>query len=297
MDILIPLDGKPHSQRSVDLALELFELSGKSVLLFHVVEAAEPQVLLEDVTGKLEETYAITSKEAAQELLSKVSEPLLAAGANVIIQIAEGLPAAEIKSVVLKEQVPVIVAAPGKHSAQEMLLKGSITASLLNFQYEGTVMLARKEPPKESPGPIAFLLNGSQESSMAVKALVPLLSKSLPLLLVASEKVCGAPEPHEILLSRNAKQSEQHEHPANKTSDALRSITTWLSSMNRAHRTELAGTTFSDWLSVQEEQISLLVLARSRKDVVHRPIAGSEAERIFLTASCPTALYCSKIMS
>jgi nucleotide-binding universal stress UspA family protein len=296
MDILIPLDGKPHSQRSVDLACRLFDLSGRIIVLVHVIEAADPAMLLEDTTGVMEETYAVASRSAAEKLLDTVAQPLRSAGANVILEVLAGQPAAEIKSAVLRKQVAVILAAPGRHAARDILFKGSLSAHLLEFDFTGTIVLARSLPEDKAGEKVVFVLDGSEEASHALKALVPFLAPSVPLLAVASD--IGYPPPaREQVLSRAGGKNEQSTGSQMTASQALQSASEWLTGRQRAHETRMLETTFQEWLDSESGtgDIALLALARRRADVLHRPLGGSAAEHIFLTAPCSTSLYCSKI--
>lgn len=296
MDILIPLDGKPHSQRSVDLACRLFDLSGRSVVLLHVIEAADPAMLLEDTTGVMEETFAVASRSAAEELLEAVAQPLKRAGANVIPEVLIGQPAAEIKSAALQKQVSVIVAAPGRHAPRDMLFKGPLSARLLEFDFSGTVVLARSLPEGKAGEKVVFVLDGSEESLGALKALVPFLSPDVPLLAVASHAGYLPPARQQVLFRASAAK-EQPRGSQMPAWQALQSASEWLAGGRRAHETLMLETTVEEWLDLKTPtgDIALLALARRRADVLHRPLGGSEVEHIFLTSPCSTSLYCSKI--
>lgn len=298
MDILIPLDGKPHSQLSVNLALGLLELSDKRVILLHVIEKPDPAELLKDVTGQLETMYTLASEEAAEHLLSIVAQPLLKAGARTVIRVEEGVPAQTIASVALAEQAGLIIAAPGHHKPQDLLINGSITLKLLQSKFHGTLILARTVSVKEDKGKVVFVVDGTAEVEQAINNLLPLLPNTMPLVLVASDE--GYKIPSDAIKFLNDSRMEggwpRQEHKS--ASDALESASKQLEDANRCYEKLVLKSTFDKWIASypQRHHVTLIVFARSRHDVLHRSIGGSHIEKLFLKARCSAALHCTKIL-
>ncbi|MBI4534128.1 MAG: universal stress protein [Candidatus Melainabacteria bacterium] len=298
MDILIPLDGKPHSQLSVNLALRLLDLSNKRVILLHVTEKPDPAELLKDPTGQLEKVYSLASYEASEHLLSVIAQPLSQAGAKPVIKVEEGIPAQTIASVALSEQVGCIIAAPGHHKPQDLLLNGSITLKLLQCNFPGIFILARPLSFKKDKGKVVFVVDGTAEVEQAIKSLLPHLPATMPLVLVASDEGYKMP----LLANKFLHDSRieggwpRQEHKNARL--ALESASQQLEEAQRPYEKLLVKTTFDSWIGsyIQKHPVELLAFARSRHDVLHRSIGGSHIEKLFLKTTCSTALHCTKIL-
>lgn len=260
--------------------------------MLHVVEDPDPAMLLADKTGRMEETYKRTADQATLDLLRKVSELFTAAGATVAVRIEHGAPAQAIKAVAEAGPIPVIVTAPGQHQPKEKMLSGSITLQLLHFNYQGMLILARKPKQEEAPSPVVFCLDGSSESLDAVKLLVPLISGKVPILLLSSLVGYDNTANNSSAFFADDRASV----PAQPSSSPqLEKILPWLDSIGRSCDSITTDKSFDHWLAdyLKENSVNLLVFCRTRDDFLHRPLYGSQAERLFVESPCSTALYCS----
>jgi len=268
VQILIPIDAKPHSQLSVDLAVTLFKLSGARITLLHVVADPDTAMLLADKTGQVESRYSQTSKEEVTDLLESVSKPLSNHGADVSVRIEQGHPTTILRSIMESEQFAVTIAAPGQHTARERMLTGSVSAALTRTDFEGALVVARKTSSRDSAQPVVFALDGSAESIAALLLFAPIIHDRLPLALITSH-------------------SEK-----NLLGDAIETLDRSKRTYHSIKSDEKPETSVPKYLA--QNQVSLLVLARTRDDVLHRPLTGPLSERLFLQAPCSAALYCSR---
>jgi len=289
MNFLLPLDARPHSQRSLDLLVRMFSLTGQRVLLLHVLEEPDPSLLLSDTTGSLEKTYALASEASARDLLEMLSKTLSEAGAEVVIRVENGLPAGVIKSLVSAEQADMVVTSPGQHSPQDRMLSGTISSQLLRLDQPVTLVLARPIQPVESKAPAVFVLDGTEESVAALNRLAPAMNSSVPLVLLAS--TAGYRVEHAQTYLPPPEGASQQAPAQSRLETASR----WLKEIELTHSCILTDKTIDEWLSDSTAMSApgLITLARSRKDIIHRPLTGAHVEHLFLNAVSSSALYCA----
>jgi hypothetical protein len=287
MNLLIALDGKPHSQQMVDLVQQTIDLVDKQILLLHVLEEDEAE---EDQPEKArQESRKLATKEV-EKLLQLLAEPLIKAGAEVSTQAEYGPVSALVKATAEAKKANVIVCAPGKHTPQELLLKGSLTRDLMRFTWEGTLISARKKLPKQ--GQIVFLLDGTQESYDSLKINLPLLNRKFPLLLLASRIGFEAP----VSRTWSSLSSSSPGSSNGDTESTLIEAGKILSAQERLYETSVIDTSFETWMadSKDKQEPALLFITRTLADTTHQAITNSPSEAMFLNAPCSTALTCFK---
>lgn len=298
MNILLPFDGKPHSQRAVDLAIKYFHLSKCTVTLLHVVDSPSPELVMSDKTGRIEETYPEATAAESQVLLEFLAKKFEEAGAKVEILIQQGSPGSQIRALAESTHVPVIVTTPGHHSAKEVMLDSTVTNQLLQVEHEVLLILAREiksnQLSDDSKPTCAFFLDGSEESIKCINLLAPLVAGKMEILCVASR--LGWAEPTNGNIFRVGNRSNE-EVPTKPPEEVLREAAEVLNSLSVKFNELIIEESFEDSLAKLEEHRSLgfLVSSRSREDVLHRPLKGAPCERLFTTVSCNSALYCAAV--
>lgn len=275
MNLLVALDGKPHSQQIVDLVEQTIDLVDQKVTLLHILEEDRAE---QDQTDKTRRELRTIATREAEKLLLFLSTPLADRGADVSTEVEYGPVQVLVKSKAEGDQADIIVCAPGTHSAKELLLKGSLTRELMRFNWEGTLISARKS--KTKLGPIVFILDGTKESYDCLQTNLPYLRKDSPLLLLASQIGYEAQHNRTWLSGSVTSSPEQ----------VLDKASSILTKLERKHETKLTDQSFEQWLA--ESEAHLLFLSRTMSDTTHQAIANSPAEALFLNAHCSTALSC-----
>jgi|GEM_PF-2327951 len=298
MNILLPFDGKPHSQRAVDLAIKYFNLPRCTVTLLHVVEAPSSNMVMKDKTGRIEETYPEMAAEESQVLLEFLGKKFESAGAKVEIRIQHGKPGSEIKSLAESSQMPIILTTPGRHTQRDLMLDSTITNQLLQVEFEVLLMLARgveSELLSDDLKPAcAFLIDGSDESIKCLNLLAPLVAGKMQILLVLSRLGwqrnvnAGVFEVHNPAIETS---------PARSCEEALEDAMTTLEVAGFDWEEMIVEESFEECVPTIEKHraLGMLVGTRSREDVLHRPLKGSPCERLFTSVSCNSALYCAAV--
>lgn len=298
MNILFPFDGKPHSQRAVDLAIKFFNLSKSTVTLLHVVEPLPSDLMMSDKTGTIEETYPGSAEMEAQVLLEFLSKQFEKAGAVVQVRIQHGKPGSEIKAVAETAQIPAIVTTPGKHSPKSLMLESTVTSQLLQVEYEVLLILAREVKSEllddNSKPTCAFLLDGSEDSTKCLELLAPLVSGKMHILLVASPCAWLNPVSGSMFLRDNPAIAALATKPVE---EIMKEASTVLHSRGITFEKMIIEECFEESVAVIEKHrsLGLLVATRSKDDVLHRPLKGAASERLFTNAPCNSALYCAAV--
>ncbi len=298
MNILLPFDGKPHSQRAVDLAIKFFNLSKCTVTLLHVVDVPSGDLVMSDKTGRIEETYPEMAAAESQVLLEFLGKKFEQAGAKVEIRIQHGSPGSEIKALAEINQMPAIVTTPGKHSPKDMMLDSTITSQLLQVEYEVLLILARNvksdQVADDAKPTCAFLVDGSAESTKCLKLLAPLVAGKMDILL-ASSKLGWMHAASGNIFQMNNPAIEAN--PTKSSEDILKEAAAVLETLAIKHEELIVEESFEDSITVIEKHrsLGLLVAVRSREDVIHRPLKGAPSERLFTSAPCNSALYCAAV--
>jgi nucleotide-binding universal stress UspA family protein len=291
MDILLPVDGRPHSQRSIELALQILELKNAFVTLLYAVQDAPPDMLLRDRSGLLEERYIKAEEDSALVLLKNLVPTIQKAGPNVQTLMEHGKPIPVIKSMAEKLNDPVIIVAPGNHSAKEKLLDTSVTRSLMNQSISQTLIAARAVNSKRQAPYVVFLADGSDECISAARTIVPLLRPDTNIMIVASHKGYWSTE-----------RPAGFGHPVNdgrylSAQVSLGSVAEAIREAGRKYEQLIIDDTFDDWLqaTMKDRNIALVVFTRTRADIIHRPIGGAHVESLFLDVPFSAALHCSQV--
>ncbi|MBX9879312.1 MAG: universal stress protein [Candidatus Obscuribacterales bacterium] len=298
MNILLPFDGKPHSQRAVDLAIKYFHLSKCTVTLLHVVDSPSSELVISDKTGRIEETYPQTAAEESQILLEFLAKKFEEVGAKVEIRIEHGKAGSEIKALAENTNVPVIITTPGRHSAKQLMLDSTVTNQLLQVEQEVLLILAREvksnQLSDEDKPTCAFLLDGSEESLKCVKMLAPLIAGKMQILCVSSRLGWAHSANTNIFQVSNPAIDQT---PVKEPEEILKEAVETLKSLSIEWDELIVEESFEDSLPTLEEHRSLgfLVSTRSREDVLHRPLRGAPCERLFTTVTCNSALYCAAV--
>jgi hypothetical protein len=288
MEILLPVDGRPHSQRSIELVLKVLNVNDVFVTLVHAVEQAPPGMLLQDRSGKLEATYLEAEEDTALVLLKYLVESLDKANAKVQTIVEHGKAISIIVSTAEKLIEPIILVAPGAHSAKEKLLDTSVTRALLKRSARQTIVAARRITHSTGAPYVVLVADGSDECVAAAKTIVPLLSPRMNLIILASRKgYDNTVSPIGFGQFTNGGRYLSAEVSLGTMAETLRA-------MGRKYEHVIAEVTFDQWLAdeMSSREIALVVLSRTRADMIHRPIGGAHVESLFLNLPLSTALYC-----
>lgn len=293
MAFVIPIDGRPHSQRAIDLALSVFDVNGHDVRLVHAIEEASGKLLLSDRTGSLESRLSEASLDCSDTLLARLAEPLVDAGGRVGIHIAPGSPQSVIKGLMTTLPGPVVIAAPERHSPQELLFGASVTAGLADFDCDFTLVAARKQAGAD--GEIVVAATGCSEDELAISRLIGTLSRKRTVVLTYQPAAGASFDPHG---------DQPGAPPASRLTEAkeaalLESLAALFRQQEfsvRVRRTEGPFSSFWQDYSARTP-VDLMALTRTRADVLHRPIGGAESERLFASLVCSSALSCTRIHS
>lgn len=296
MNILLPFDGKPHSQRAVDLAIKLFNLSSSTVTLLHVVDEPSSEMLMRDKTGRIEETYPEVAAQESQVLLEFLGKKFENAGAKVELRIQKGKAGAEIKALAETNKIQAIVTTPGSHSAKDLMLESNVTNQLLQVEYEVLLVLARdnKNGSSESQSTCAFLMDGSDQSIKCLQLLTPLVKGKMQILLVTSKLGWGAADSTSIFRFDNPAVKSTDERSAEEVFKAASAV---LDEMGVQYEEVSFDEDFESCIGILQKgyNLGLLVATRSKDDVLHRPLKGAASERVFVSAPCSSALYCAAV--
>lgn len=244
MKILIPIDSRPHSQQSIDLVIRLLDLSKCQINLLSISETAH------------------------EKLLSHISKALVDAGAKVTISVQKGEPGAIIRAEAERTKADMVVTAPGKHSPRDIMLHGTITSQLLNFDWQGILVLARSRTHSgKKPGNVIFFLNGSSASAKdyleSPQFLAPIILPGVKLWAVTTDHLTK----NTFRKSRKEFQMVHSDKPMEE----------WLSAFSK------------------ENPVDLIVLTRTRKDLLNRPLIKSPTDKMFLRSHCSSALFTHRL--
>jgi nucleotide-binding universal stress UspA family protein len=276
MTFLIPLDGKPHSQQSVDLLQRVFDICNADVTLLHVLEEPQSFHYLSNATDSSSSGKKAKARMAMQALLDEVSGPLAGMGAKVDTLIESGSPAAVIKKVAASIRASVIISVRGKNPPKKVMRRGSITSELLRLPVEATSILARKPKTLSAKPIVSILLDGSTESHRLVCKVGPLIKHGVTLKVVATN-----PEDSPFLDRINGGKGDNLDYRL-----VLNELT------EKGVPTELVKLDCSvfDWLA-SNGSIDLLLMARSREGVLNQNLLKTSAGEIYFNSSVSTGLY------
>lgn len=285
MKILVPLDGRPHSQFSVDLLRNTFELDSTQVTLLHVVENVSARDALRDSSGRLESLSREEGLESAKELMDIIDDQLQATGAKVEEVISVGEVFGEIKSAFAVGRYDLGILSPKRRTAKQLFLEGSVSNSLLDLGFSCSLILSRKESrSKDGQVKVVFCYGGTSESLLCLNVLTSStggLKKDLKIVLVipfdaVHNLAYEAAMDKSLLLDSQAFSQEA------------------IALLNeRGYEYELVQIeqSFESWLDnyLESNQVSLCCFTRSKLEVLHRPIKGARSELLF--KHCPVSSF------
>jgi nucleotide-binding universal stress UspA family protein len=142
--ILVPVDGSPHSKRAVDVALELAQCHGSSVLLIHVIRDLSLPKEIRDMiaAGEITAPPMQILKDSADIILSQARGTFERAGfSNVKTECLMGDPAAEILDYAAQHEVDLIVIGHRGLGPHEGLL-GGVARKLVNMTRVSCLVVA-----------------------------------------------------------------------------------------------------------------------------------------------------------
>ncbi len=282
MHYLIPVDGKPHSQESIALALRVFELAGNEVTLVHVVATQEPT----NATSATEPAPYESALLQAERLLELIAQPLTLLGCTVHKKVLQGLTSDSIAAAARSNSHSVTIVCPGPHSTQDLLLNGSVTAQLSQSHFPGTLVRAREINNAAAELWAVFLLDNSADAFM-IRTLAPALSKRLKILVVI-------PDPTAMVFAApgSPTSSEEKLLHSERIKGAKEAADSEFARLGLPYEHLVLTTRFKDWLIsfLRSNDVALLLIPQAKDGGQKHLDFGLPEEEIFMKAPCPTAL-------
>lgn len=167
MNILLPVDGSPHSNAAVEFVASRTTLIGSDPRVDLVnVQLPVPKRAARFIGKDLVDTY---HEEEAQKILTPIRARLAEAGIEVEPRVRVGHPADEISAAAEKLKSDLIVMGSHGRTALRGLLLGSVTNSVMAQTHTPLLLIRQKRTPADDSLNVGIAIDGSRYGREAIK--------------------------------------------------------------------------------------------------------------------------------